>query len=221
MSNREIDILSSLLRHLSYVITDGWQSCLCNNSVGFSFISVHATTNYIILLTLPFKNWRQKGTRSCKLMFGKWSGLNRLSGFYSGFSRMRSYYIHYTSSCGCGIETRGVRNDRRSVEESGLSIESWSIVQGVEMELQWDSNVLEMHSLLLGMFQRCSHSFVVDRSRFVANQTHCLNPENIIPCISSNTRHSASSVANCTPSSRGPLQVISIRENVTKHSIAF
>lgn len=134
MSNREIDILSSLLRHLSYVITDGWQSCLCNNSVGFSFISVHATTNYIILLTLPFKNWRQKGTRSCKLMFGKWSGLNRLSGFYSGFSRMRSYYIQYTSSCGCGIETRVVRNDRRSVEESGLSIESWSIVQGVETE---------------------------------------------------------------------------------------
>jgi len=47
---------------------------------------------------------------------------------------MRSYYIQYTSSCGCGIETRGVRNDRRSVEESGLSIESWSIVQRVGTE---------------------------------------------------------------------------------------
>jgi len=135
MSNSEIDILSSLLLHLSYVITDGWQSCLCNNSAGFSFISVHATTDYIILLTLPLKNWRQKGTGSCELMwFGKWSGLNGLSGFYSGFSRMRSYYIQYTSSCGCGIETRGVRRDRRSVEKSGLSIESWSTVQGVGTE---------------------------------------------------------------------------------------
>ena len=44
------------------------------------------------------------------------------------------YIYIYTSSCRCGIETLDVRNDRRSVEESSLSIESWSAVQGVGTE---------------------------------------------------------------------------------------
>lgn len=129
MNNKEINILSSLLLHLSYVFTDGWQSCLYINNAGFCFMSVHTTAYYIILLTLLLKKWRIKET-SCKLMWvSKWSGLNRLNGSYSDFSRMRIY--HMTSSCGCRIETRGRRNDRRSDEESSHSIESWSTVQVV------------------------------------------------------------------------------------------
>jgi hypothetical protein len=97
----------------------------------------------------------------------------------------------YINSCRCGIETLGVRNDHRSVEEYSLSIESWSAVQGVGTEYTPVEFKRFRNALLATWYVSEVLTFFRCRQKsFCVEPTHCIKPENNIHFISSNIRHS-------------------------------